>query len=122
MSVWFNAGGSTLAMSLYCAAGRFGDLLVTAALPNFGDRATKMMVSMGCVVLSLIANIILTIIDRKQRHLISQDSEKPSENTSSTISFWGVVRSFPIGYWLCVGVSVILYGIIGLLERTSRKL
>lgn len=118
LSVWFFGGSSTLAMSLYCAAGRFGDLLVTGVLPNLGDRQTKMMVSLGCVVLSLCSNIALTLVDRKQRHLLPQAANVgPNVQTS----FWSQIRSFPRGYWLCVGVSVILYGLVGTANREEEK-
>ncbi len=86
---------------------------MTGALPNMGDRATKMLVALGSVVMATGANIVLVVIDKKQRHLLAHQNE-----TVERQPFVASVRAFPLGYWLCLAVSVILYGLIGARDRS----
>ena len=97
-------------MSFYCAAGRVGDLLVSAALPSlFSDTRTKMSVSLACVFVATICNIAMVMVNRKKRHLLDFVELSAHERQPFLVA----IKSFPLPFWLCLGVSTVLYGIIG---------
>ncbi len=110
ITLWFSAQGISFAMSLYCASGRMGDIFATVALPPLisvlDGRSQVMLLAMGCVLCSFLCNVAVVLIDRYKRPA----SRKANDVTSFSFSS---LTEFTASYWVCVGISTVLYGNIG---------
>jgi MFS family permease len=101
----FTAQGIGLAMSLYCASGRLGDVVASTLLPLLNsvmsNRAQVMAMAFACVLASFACNVGLVLVDYYKRA-----APKTPSGAAATQAFSvAALKEFSPGYWICCGVA-----------------
>ena len=107
ITLWFTAHGIGLAMSLYCASGRLGDVFASTLLPMLisvvDSRTLGMLRALACVLFSFLCNVGLVLVDFFKR-------KAPRRRAGALASAFTVaaLKEFSRGYWICVGVATLV--------------